>query len=205
LTLLKNLLDAIVQSDTYKEYMAQESTDWRTDCEFWRTVMRNIILPSDALAEAMEDKSVFWNDDLDIIGTFALKTIRKFGSENPEKCRFLPQFKDEEDEQFGDRLFAFAIENRETYRGYIDRFISRDWDPDRLAFMDIVIMIAAIAEIVNFPGIPLPVSMNEYIEIANAYSTPRSGAFINGILFSVATMLTEEGILHKPLTKPENL
>ncbi|MDE6301080.1 MAG: transcription antitermination protein NusB [Muribaculaceae bacterium] len=204
-TLLKNLLDAILQSDIYKEYMEQESTDWHNDCEFWRTIMRNIILPSDALAEAMENKSVYWNDDLDIIGTFALKTLRRFGTTEPSECRFLPRFKDEEDAEFGARLFSCAVENRETYRGYIDRFISQDWDPDRLAFMDIVIMVVAIAEIVNFPGIPLPVSMNEYIEIANSYSTARSGAFINGILYSVVTMLTEEGQLRKPLTKPENI
>lgn len=205
LSLLKNLLDAIVQSDTYKEYMEQDATDWHTDCEFWRTIMRNIILPSDALAEAMETKSVFWNDDLDIIGTFVLKTLRRFGTSTMDDCRFLPKFKDEEDEQFGMKLFTAAIDNRETYRSYIDRFISDDWDPDRLAFMDIVIMIVAIAEIINFPGIPLPVSMNEYIEIANSYSTPRSGAFINGILYSVVTMLTEEGKLHKPLSRIDDI
>lgn len=202
-TLLKQLLDAITGSDIYNEYMSEPDSSWASDCEFWRTVMRTIILPSDALAEAMEAKSVFWNDDLDTIGTFVLKTIRRIST--IDHISFMPKFKDEEDEAFGSRLFDAAVRNRETYRGYIDRFINPDWDPDRLAFMDIVIMIAALAEILNFPGIPVPVSMNEYVEIANLYSTSRSGAFINGILYSVVKMLSTEGILLKPLTKPENL
>ena len=88
--------------------------------------------------------------------------------------------------------------NRETYRSYIDRFINASqWDPERLAFMDIVVMIAAIAELINYPAIPVPVTMNEYIEIANSYSTSRSGQFINGILFSVVRYLNEEGIITK--------
>lgn len=200
--LLKSLLDSILKSDIYARYMEQPETDWLADCEFWRDVMRTIVLPSDALAEAIENKSIFWNDDLSTIGTFALKTIRKFAqAEDPEKVRFLPQYKDDEDAAFGARLFGYAVDNRETYREYIDRFINRDWDPDRLAFMDIVIMITAIAEIMNFPGIPLPVSLNEYIEIANEYSTQRSGPFINGILYSVISMLAEDGLLKKPFNK----
>jgi N utilization substance protein B len=133
------------------------------------------------------------------MGTFTLKTIRRYAlAENPAEVTFLPQFKDEEDSQFALKLFTFAVQNREQYREYIDKFISRDWDPERLAFMDIVIMLVAIAEILNFPAIPLPVSLNEYIEIANAYSTRRSGPFINGILYSVVKMLVDEGKLQKP-------
>lgn len=185
--------------------MKLETTDWKTDCEFWRNIMRNVVLPSDALAEALEAKSIFWNDDLATMGTFALKTIRKFAqSENGEGVRFLPQYKDEEDAEFGMKLFTYAVDKREQYREYIDKFINPDWDPERLAFMDIVIMIAAIAEIDNFPGIPLPVSLNEYIEIANDYSTRRSGPFINGILYSIVNMLIENGELRKPLTIDEN-
>lgn len=200
--LLKKMLDDILASDIYAEYMGRETTDWEVDCEFWRSVMRSVILQSEELVDALESKSIYWNDDLATIGTFVLKSIRRFaGSENGEGVRFLPQFKDDEDAEFGAKLFSFAVDNREKYREYIDRFINREWDPDRLAFMDIVIMTVAIAEIVNFPGIPLPVSMNEYIEIANTYSTRRSGPFINGILFSVVKMLVDEGLLNKPFSQ----
>lgn len=197
--LLKNLLALITQSDIYAEYMARPQVTWQDDCDFWRSILKNVVLPSDALAEALESKSIFWNDDVVTMGTFALKSIRRFAAD--DKDRFLPQYKDDEDAQFGARLFTLAVENRETYREYIDRFINPDWDPERLAFMDIVIMLAAIAEILNFPGIPLPVSLNEYIEIANDYSTHRSGPFINGILYSIAGMLSQEGLLRKPLTR----
>ncbi len=197
---LKKMLDDILESDVYAEYVGRESTDWESDCEFWRSALRSVVLPSDALGDAIESKSIYWNDDVATVGTFALKSIRHFASSEEGKgVRFLSQFKDDEDAEFGAKLFNLAIENREKYREYIDRFISPDWDPDRLAFMDIVIMTVAIAEIMNFPGIPIPVSMNEYVEIANIYSTRRSGPFINGILFSVAKMLADEGLLSKPL------
>lgn len=197
--LLKSLGDEIRNSDIYREYMSAPSSDWKTDCEFWRDIMRSIVLPSEALALDLEGKSVFWNDDLDIVGTFVVKTIRRSASSSTESvAEFLPQFKDEEDAAFGTKLFNAAVDGRETYREYIDSFINKDWDPERLAFMDIVIMVVALAEILNFPGIPVPVSLNEYIEIANSYSTPRSGSFINGILYSVVSMLASEGRLGKP-------
>ena len=199
--LLKALLDAIHESEAYRDYMSAPTVDWAADCELWRSLLRSVILPSDALAEALEAKSIYWNDDLESVGTFALKTIRRFASSEPDgECPFLPQFKDEEDAEFGASLFTLAVENRATYREYIDRFINPDWDPERLAFMDIVIMITAITEILNFPTIPLPVSLNEYVEIANNYSTQRSGSFINGILYSVVAMLADEGLLKKPFT-----
>ena len=91
-----------------------------------------------------------------------------------------------------------AVKEQETYRGYIERFINdSSWDPERLAFMDIVILTTAITELLKFPAIPLAVTMNEYVEIANYYSTTRSGQFINGVLFSIANYLREEGKLVK--------
>ncbi len=203
--LLKNLLDSILASDLYAEYMQTPAGDWHADCEFWRNVMRNIVIPSDQLGEALEAKSIFWNDDINIIGTFVLKSLRKFSlSDEGQDVEFLPQFKDDEDAEFGLNLFNATVANREEYKAYIDRFINKDWDPDRLAFMDIVIMLVAITEIVNFQSIPLPVSLNEYIEIANNYSTRRSGPFINGILYSVVKTLADEGRLNKPFIHADN-
>ena len=200
--LMKTLLAEIMESEIYANYMAAETTSWKADCEFWRDVLRAIIMPSEALAEALEAKSIYWNDDLHTIGTFAMKTIRRFGDTDGGKgARLLTRFKDEADEIFGAQLFAYAVENRETYREYIDKFISKDWDPDRVAFMDMVIMITAIAEVLNFPSIPVPVTLNEYIEIANNYSSPRSGQFINGMLYSVLSFLADEGKLKKPFTR----
>lgn len=196
--LLKQLLDAIKESQTYKEYMESENGTLASDCEFWRTILKNVVFPSDALAEALEEKSIYWNDDLAVMGTFVLKTIRQMATKGNREAPLLPMYKDDEDAEFGSRLFDFAVSNREEYRSFIERFINgTQWDPERLALMDIVIMVTAIAELLNFPSIPVPVTMNEYVEIANYYSSPRSGQFINGVLYNVANYLREDGRLLK--------
>ncbi len=196
--LLRSILDKITESDLYKEYMSREGEPTlEEDADFWRQVYKTIILQGDELADALESKSVYWNDDLHVIGTFVLKTIRRIGQGDVFGA-LLPQFKDDEDSRFGGELFELAVKNYEAYRELIDSFVNRNrWDAERLAFMDIVIMVTALAEIMNFPAIPLAVSLNEYIEIANSYSTPRSGAFINGILYAVINHLKEEGKLMK--------
>lgn len=195
--LIKKMLDDILQSELYAGYMNRPTTDRATDCDFWRSAMKSIILPSDALAEMLESSSIYWNDDLDIMGTFAIKTIKQAASAEGA-VTLLPQYKDDDDASFGAQLFIDTVNNREVYRSYIDRFIDESqWDADRLAFMDIVVMMVAISELLNFPAIPIPVTLNEYIEIANCYSTPRSGQFVNGMLFSIINYLKSEGKLTK--------
>lgn len=198
--MLRGMLDKIIESEIYREYMKRpRETTTEEDADFWRQIYKTIILPGDELADALESKSVYWNDDIHVMGTFVLKTIRRFGqSKDGADVHLLPQFKDEEDSRFGGELFELAVKNYSSYKELIDSFVNKNrWDAERLAFMDIVIMVTALAEILNFPAIPLAVSLNEYIEIANAYSTPRSGAFINGILYSVINHLKEEGKLMK--------
>lgn len=196
--LLRSILAKIQASDIYKDYMAAETTDLKADCEFWRNIFKMVILPSDDLAEALESMSVYWNDDLDIVGTFALKTMRRISETEPGEKVLLPQFKDDEDAAFGGELFTDTADHFEEYRGYIDMFINRrQWDSERLAFMDVVIMATAISELLNYPAIPIAVTLNEFIEIANSYSTPKSGQFINGILYSVINYLKNEGKLNK--------
>lgn len=196
--LVRSLLNKVLESDIYKEYMAAESTSMKQDCEFWRNIFKFVILPSDDLAEALEDMSVYWNDDLDIVGTFVVKTMRRLSEAEPGSRVLLPQFKDDEDAAFGAELFEDTIKHFDEYRSLIDRFIdSRMWDSDRMAFMDVVIMATAISELLNYPAIPIAVTLNEYIEIANCYSTPKSGQFVNGILYSVINYLREQGKLNK--------
>lgn len=197
---VRSLLDRITASQAYAEYMADgREPSFADDAELWRKLFKTVILPGDDLAEMLESKSVYWNDDIEIIGTFVLKTIKRIASDEHFDDHILPQFKDDEDAKFGAELFRSAVEHRDEYRAMIDSFIldHNSWDPERLALMDIVIMLAAITEIVDFPQIPIPVTLNEYIEIANSYSTPRSGQFINGILYSVVNKLKEEHIINK--------
>ncbi len=195
--LLKSILDRIVASDIYNAYMSDPDPDFAADCELWRQIMKNIILPDEDLAESMESMSVYWNDDLSIMGTFVIKTIKQFARDG-ESTRLLEKYKDKEDEKFGPTLFGLAVENHEEYRAIIDRHIdAAKWDTERIALMDIVILETALSEILNFPSVPLAVSVNEYVEIANWYSTARSGAFVNGLLASATSELRESGRLLK--------
>lgn len=195
-SMLRSLLRSIEQSDIYARYMEAPETDFVTDCEFWRTIFKKVIFVSTDFLETLEDKSVFWNDDLDIIGTFVLKTIRKM--ETDRTLQFPEMYKDEEDGRFGPELFTYAVRNREYYRGMIDKVLNTSsWDSDRLAYMDVILMITAIAEIINYPKVPVTVSINEYIEIAKCYSTAKSSSFIHGILGAVVNNLRNEGIINK--------
>lgn len=201
--LISHLLKKIVESDLYREYMEDPVSDLHEDCEFWKKVMRNIILNDSKFLERLETMSVFWNDDLEIMGEFVLKTFRRFEEKAtipdcPIEDPVLPMYKDNEDAKFGKELFEATVKKNAIYRGYIDEVLNKQhWESDRLAYMDVVIMETALAEILNFPKIPIQASLNEYIEIAKSYSSAKSGSFINGLLASVISNLKETGKLRK--------
>ena len=144
----------------------------------------------------IEDQSLYWNDDKEIVDTFVLMTIIRFEEENGADQPLLPEFKDDEDQDFARRLFRRSILNAEYYRHLISEN-TRNWDLDRVALMDIIIMQIALAEILSFPNIPISVTFNEYVEIAKLYSTPKSGSFINGTLDGIVKALKEENKLTK--------
>ncbi|MDE5869964.1 MAG: transcription antitermination protein NusB, partial [Muribaculaceae bacterium] len=179
--MMNSLLKSIMDSELYQEYMDDPVSTPEKDMEFWRNIFKKVIFENQDFLEVLEDKSVFWNDDLDIMGTFVLKTFRRLSE--GDRNAVLDKFKDEEDARFGYDLIRYVLRNKDLYRGYIDdALMEHRWDSDRLAFMDVLIMETALAEILNFPKIPLSVSVNEYIEIAKSYSSAKSGSFVNGLL-----------------------
>ena len=193
--LLRILLDEIVASELYTEYMSTQDNSFAADKEFWRAIFKNIIMNSRLLDEILEDQSLYWNDDIDIVGTVVLKTIKKF-SENAEETAILPKFKDEADSEFARTLFRKSLIKSEEYQKMISDS-AKNWELDRIAFMDIVIMIVALAEVESFPSIPVKVTLNEFIEIAKSYSTQKSGRFVNGILDVIVSNLKKEGRINK--------
>ena len=193
---VKTLCDKILESDIYKEYMASETSSYEEDRELWRKLYKNIIFNNIELDQVLEDQSLYWNDDKEIVDTFVLKTIKRFDEKNGAKQELLPEFKDEEDQDFARRLFRRTILNADYYRHLISEN-TKNWDLDRVAFMDVVIMQIALAEILSFPNIPVSVSLNEYVEIATLYSTPKSGGFINGTLDGIVNSLKKENKLTK--------
>lgn len=199
--LLESLLKAVMESEKYKDYMNGDEQNLNSDSDFWRDIFVDVIFDNRDFLEYMENKSVFWNDDLEIMGSFVLKTLKRF--ENPETAgsAVMPMYKDGDDGQdarFGDNLFNYVVRNKDLYRKYIEEILAHDkWEADRLAFMDIVITMTALAEIINYPEIPLSVSINEYIEIAKSYSSAKSGQFIHGLLASLIAKLQEDGVVRK--------
>lgn len=191
---IRILLDRLLASDLYKTYLTSEEDSYAVDQDFWKKAFKHIIVENEDLSEILEAQSLYWNDDLETISTFVLKTIKRFDQSKGAEQELLPMFKDDEDAEFAKMLFRKTLMNVDVNKALIDQH-TKNWEIDRVAFMDIVIMLVAIAEIKSFPTIPVKVTLNEYIEIAKSYSTIKSGHFINGILDAVASQLKKDGFL----------
>ncbi len=194
---LRLMLDKVLNSKLYRDYMAMNETGEAIDCELWHQMLKKVILVDDDMFEFVEGKSIYWGiDDLNIIGQFVMKTIRRF--EDHVEHPILPQFKDEEDREYSETLFVTSIKQLEENNALIDSFVKREnWDVERIALMDRIIMCVALTEIKTFPNIPVNVSLNEYIEMAKNFSTARSGQFVNGILHAAVRQMKSEGELMK--------
>lgn len=191
------LLDKILRSEEYQEYMEMPKTSLVRDGEVWYQLMKKVVLPDENLIEHLQSMSVYYtDDDLQIMGQFVMKTIRRF--EDEEAQPILPQYKNDDDSKFGEQLFSKAVAEMEENNSYIDQFVKTEkWDVERIALMDRVVMCTALTEIRNYPSIPVNVSLNEYIELAKDYSTPRSGQFVNGILNAVVNKLRADKVIIK--------
>lgn len=197
---IKRLCINIEQSQIYKDYMADEEDSYEADREVWRKLYKALIQDNNDLESLLEEKSLYWNDDKTVVDTFVLKTIKRFDPKAKAKQELLPEYKDEEDREFARKLFRAAILNADQYQRYMSE-TSRNWDFSRLAYMDVVIMQLAIAEMLTFPAIPVSVTLNEYVELAKEYSTGRSAGYINGMLDTIARHLINTNKMHK--TMPE--
>lgn len=197
---VRKLYSQIIQSRIYLDYMESDDCSYESDREVWRKLYKAFIMENDELDGVLEEKSLYWNDDKDIVDTFVLKTIKRFEPESDENQELLPEYKDDEDKDFARKLFRATILNADQYQRYMSE-TSRNWDFSRLAYMDVVIMQIAIAEMLTFPNIPINVTINEYVDLAKIYSTPKSSGYINGMLDSIARYLISTGVLLKPISE----
>ncbi|SFU43746.1 NusB antitermination factor [Pustulibacterium marinum] len=179
---VKIIYNDILNSDIYKDYMKEKLSTFKEDKEFLVDVFKEIIAPNEKLYDYIEDHKITWIDDLPAVNTIFLKSIRKLKSNNHPETYFLPSlFKDEEDKKFGIELLRKTVLNNEMLQEEINGK-TPNWDSDRIADMDTILLKMAICEFLKFPSIPIKVTINEYLEIAKEYSTPKSSIFVNGIL-----------------------
>jgi len=195
--LVKKMFRAIGASEEYQEYMANPAGGFDHDREFAVKAFKKYIANSELLQQHFEGQSIYWNDDFDLVCSMVIKTIKSFDAESSSSARLLSLFKDPEDEtNFLKTLYRQTILSQEVHEGLIQEQ-AQNWETERIAVMDMLLMKMALTEAENFNTIPIKVSLNEYIEISKFYSTPKSSVFINGILDKLFQQLKESGKIKK--------
>lgn len=190
------IFKAITSSELFRDYMTTKLSDFKEDKEFIVDVFKEIIATNDKLYDYIEDKNLTWLDDLPTVNTAILKLLRK-AKPSMSDSHFIPKlYKDSEDKQFAIDLFKKTILNQTALNNEIE-LKTQNWDSDRIANVDFVLLKMAICELKNFPSIPVKVTINEYLEIAKEYSTPKSSIFINGILDKLVKEYESDGKLKK--------
>jgi transcription antitermination protein NusB len=194
--LIKNLILRTEEAGFYQKYLAASETSFDTDKKLILHIYRDIILESDMLYQVLEEQSIYWNDEADYMIMMVIKTIKEFTDEAGQSPVLVHQFDTADDLEFVKTLFRKTIIRNDETIELIKKFTD-NWDIERIAFIDLLLMQMAITEMVEFPFIPTKVSLNEYIEISKHYSTSSSSTFINGILDKLTHHLKEQKIINK--------
>ena len=194
--LIRSLFNEIKDSDHYKKYMDNNNLSYEEDKKLITDIYIKDIAVFDPLYQNLEEQSIYWNDEVEFVISIILKTIRNFKEAEGENGNIPPLYKNEEDTRFVKRLFRKAILNKDEYRKLIEQY-AKNWEIERIAFVDILILQIAIAEVIEFTSIPTKVTFNEYLEIAKFYSTNKSSIFINGLLDKIIGHLKDNKVIKK--------
>lgn len=189
---VKKLYAQFIESDTYRLYINQADFSYEADREVVRKLYKMYVCDNEDFDSLLEEHSLYWNDDKTVVDSFVLKTIKRFTPQSDAEQPLLPVYAADEDRLFASQLFEATLTRGEELREII-RANTKNWEFNRLAFMDVVIMQIALAEILTFDSIPLNVTFNEYLDIAKVYSTPKSSSYINGMLDGIVRRLAKEG------------
>ncbi len=190
------LLDAIKSSELYEKYMSTPGNDFEADKQFVVDIFSEIIAPNEKLYDYLEDSKLTWIDDIPLVNTMIVKQLKQIKSAD-DTSFFVPRlYKDADDKEFVKNLFRKTVlNNNELAKEFIDK--TPNWDAERIAEIDTIILKMAICEFLKFPSIPVKVTINEYLELAKEYSTPKSSIFINGILDNLVKEYQKENKLIK--------
>ena len=194
----------LTESEFYRTYMDAETCTYEDDKRVWRLIYQNLLANSEELNDALEEMEVTldkanWTIDVDIVLSYVIKTIKRFGKDSTPDTPLLEMFDNENELQFATSLLEKTIAGHEQFEELINAHL-KGWDADRIAYMDRIILETALAEITEFEDIALTVSMNEYIELAKSYSGDKNYMFINGILTEILRELKHRGDCFKALT-----
>jgi transcription antitermination protein NusB len=196
LDLVRKLLSHIQQQNYYHTYMNQDDISPEQDMEFVVKVVKKDLMNFELLHHFYEEKSIYWIDDWELVNKMIVKTLKNSVDKKSGGMELLELFKDMEDRDFARDLFKRTILNQDD----LDKIIqakTQNWDIDRIALMDVLIMKMALTEILKFPEVPVKVSLNEYIELSKMYSTPKSKVFINGILDKLVEEFVRDNKINK--------
>jgi N utilization substance protein B len=193
--MFRKVMAQIRESETYFAYMSQEESNFESDMEFACALFKAEIANSPLIYNFFEEKSIQWVDDIDLACSMVLKTIKTFSVEG--KNQILPLYKDPEDEKEFVRILLRKTIDKDQENLILIEDLTKNWEVDRIAKMDIILMKMAITELQEFNNIPIKVTLNEYIEISKYYSTPKSNGFINGILDKAVDRLEKENKISK--------
>jgi len=190
------IYENLTKNELFSKYINSEEISYKNDKNFIAKFYKNIIVANDKLYSYLEDRNINWIDDFPLINTIILKLINKSKEVN-SKTYFLPKlYKDKLDKIFAKDLLKKTIKGYSNYNNEISKKI-KNWDADRIARLDYVMLNMAICELIEFKTIPIKVTLNEYIEISKEYSTPKSNVFINGILDGIAKDFLKSGKIIK--------
>jgi N utilization substance protein B len=192
----RTMFNKMLAWEPYTEYMKAEKSNYSADKKFISSLVTDFFVASDDLISGLEEQSIFWNDDLEYVSAMIDKTIRKFKNDTEGGNSLMPLYKNEDDEQYVKTLFRKTVLRTKECSEIINRNTT-NWEVERIALMDILVMQLAITEIIEFQEIPVKVTLNEYIEIAKYYCTSKSSTFVNGILDKVVRELRDNGTFRK--------
>jgi N utilization substance protein B len=194
--MLRKMFRSLLEHEEYIEFMASEERGFKHDREYLIRIFRKHMITSEVFQERLEEQSIFWNDDLDLAASMAIKTIKTI-RETDDDITLLPLWReDDDDKQFLETLFVESLAQAEVNEILVTE-AAKNWELERIALMDRILMKMALAEAKSFSSIPLKVTLNEYIELSKYYSTPKSNGFINGVLDQLFTQLKKDGTIVK--------
>ncbi|WP_150450867.1 transcription antitermination factor NusB [Arenibacter lacus] len=193
---VKIIYTEMIESDLYQKYMANPETSYEEDRELIVNLFKDIVAPNEKIYDYFEDDKLTWVDDFPIVNTYLLKLFKKIKVDSPPSYLLPNLLKDQDDMDYARRLLTKTLLNNAELEKEIEGK-TPNWDKDRIADIDAILLKMAICELLNFPSIPEKVTINEFLEIAKEYSTPKSSIFINGILDKLVREYKDNGKLNK--------